>query len=68
MTDTRAVELVLQLPADMAESVEEVTLRDPEYLGRLIRVGLARRAVFHELRRSLTFPTATDPIPGERSA
>ena len=68
MPDTRAVELVLQLPADMAESVEEVTLRDPEYLGRLIRVGLARRAVFQELRRSLTFPTTAEPIPGERSA
>jgi len=68
MPDTRAVELVLQLPADMAESVEEVTLRDPEYLGRLIRVGLARRAVFQELRRSLTFPATTDSLPAERSA
>lgn len=68
MPDTRAVELVLQLPADMAESVEEVTLRDPEYLGRLIQVGLARRAVFQELRRTLTFPAGGNPMPGERSA
>lgn len=68
MPDTRAVELVLQLPADMAESVEEVTLRDPEYLGRLIQVGLARRAVFQELRRTLTFPATGNSMPGERSA
>ncbi|MCL7957741.1 MAG: hypothetical protein M8872_07735 [marine benthic group bacterium] len=68
MPDTRAVELVLELPADVAESVEEVTLRDPEYLRRLLKVGLARRAVFHELRRSLTVPPSPDPHPTERMA
>ena len=68
MPDTRAVELVLQLPADVADSVEEVTVRNPEYLGRLIRVGLARRAVFQELRRSLVIPPSGDPRPTERSA
>ena len=68
MPDTRAVEFVLQLPADMAESVEEVTRRDPEYLGRLIRVGLARRAVFQELHRSLRIASSNDPFLNERSA
>ncbi|MCL7927317.1 MAG: hypothetical protein M8860_05840 [marine benthic group bacterium] len=68
MPDTRAVELVLELPADVAESVEEVTLRDPEYLRRLLKVGLARRAVFHELRRSLAVPPSPDPHPTERMA
>ncbi len=68
MPDTRAVELILELPADVADSVEEVTLRDPDYLRRLIKVGLARRAVFHELRRSLTVPPSTDPRPAERTA
>lgn len=68
MSDTRAVEFVLELPADMADSVEEVTLRDPEYLGRLIKVGLARRAVFQELHRSLRIASASDPLLKERSA
>jgi hypothetical protein len=62
MPDTRAVELVLQLPADVAESVEEVTLRDPEYLGRLLKVGLARRAVFHELRRTAGLADSADAL------
>jgi hypothetical protein len=68
MPDTRAVELVLEFPADVADSVEEVTLRDPDYLRRLIKVGLARRAVFHELRRSLAVPPSRDPHSTERTA
>jgi hypothetical protein len=68
MPDTRAVELTLELPADVADSVEEVTLRDPEYLRRLIKVGLARQAVFHELRRSLVVPSAADPHATEHTA
>jgi len=68
MHDTRAVELVLRLPADVAESAEEVGRRDPEYLGRLIRYGLARRAVFQELRRVALDPASREPQPADRSA
>ena len=68
MPDTRAVELVLELPADVADSVEEVTLRDPEYLRRLLKGGLARRAVFQELRRSLAVTPSGDPHPAEPTA
>jgi heterodisulfide reductase subunit C len=60
MTDTRPVELVLRLPRDVADSVEEVQERDPEYLSRVIRYGIVRRAVYRELQRSgesvLPFP------------
>jgi hypothetical protein len=52
MADTRAVELVLRLPHEIADSVEEVRDRDPEYLNRVIRYGLVRRAVYRELQRS----------------
>ncbi len=52
MWDTRAVELVLQLPADLAESVEAVKENDPEFLSRVIRYGLARRAVYQDLSAS----------------
>jgi hypothetical protein len=59
MSDTRAVELVLRLPHEIADSVEEVRDRDPEYLNRVIRYGLVRRAVYRELQRSdaVTLPT-----------
>ncbi|MFO7586568.1 MAG: hypothetical protein R6X22_00705 [Gemmatimonadota bacterium] len=68
MHDMRAVEFVLRLPADVAESAEAVGRRDPEYLGRLIKHGLARRAVFQELRRTGLDPSAREPLPAERSA
>ena len=59
MADTRAVELVLRLPHEIADSVEEVRDRDPEYVNRVIRYGLVRRAVYRELQRSdaVTLPT-----------
>ncbi len=52
MSDTRPVELVLRLPNEVADSVEEVRDRDPEYLNRVIRYGMVRRAVYRELQRS----------------
>jgi hypothetical protein len=52
MSDTRSVELVVRLPEEVADSVEEVRDRDPEYLSRLIRYGIVRRAVYRELLRS----------------
>jgi hypothetical protein len=58
MPDTRPVELVLQLPSELADSVEEVRRRDPEYLSRVIRYGLVRRAIYRELSRS------TDTLEG----
>jgi len=55
MSDSRSVELVLRLPNDMADSVEEIRERDPEYLNRVIRYGMVRRAVYCELQRSSEF-------------
>ncbi len=52
MSDTRSVELVLRFPNDMADSVEDVRETDPEYLNRVIRYGIVRRAVYRELQRS----------------
>ena len=51
MPETRSVELVLDLPHDIARSVEEVSHRDPDYLRRVLRYGIARRAVYQSLRR-----------------
>lgn len=52
MWDSRPVELTLHLPEPLAERVEEVRQRDPEFLARIIRYGLIRRTVYEELSRS----------------
>ena len=53
MWETRPVELVLDLPHDIANTVEEVSHRDPDYLRRVIRYGIARRAVYKSLERRI---------------
>ena len=68
MHDSRPVELVLEFPTDVADNVEDVKRRDPEYLSRVIRLGLARRAVFQELRRSATSPGFFGDVPTDRTA
>jgi hypothetical protein len=57
MLDTQTVDFVLRLPADLAESAEEVANRDPEYLHRVVRYGLVRRAIFEELTHGIDAPT-----------
>jgi hypothetical protein len=52
LTDTRPVELIVHLPEELAEDVEEVRKHDPEFLGRAIQYALARRIVFEELSRT----------------
>ncbi len=51
MWDTGPVEVVVQLPEALAEDVEEVQEKDPEFLNKVIRYGLARRAMFQALDR-----------------
>lgn len=62
MWDTRPVEVVVQLPESLAEGVEEVQRDDPEFLNKVIRYGLARRAMFQELDRN------RDELPAELDA
>lgn len=49
LSDTRPVELVVDLPEDLLDDVEEVRKQDPEFLGRAIQYALARRIVFQDL-------------------
>lgn len=66
MWETRPVEFVLDLPHDIASTVEEVSHRDPDYLRRVIRYGIARRAVYQSLARRLERtgpPTDAPPSP-----
>jgi hypothetical protein len=65
MWDTRSVELTVDLPRELADDLEEVRSRNPEFFGKAIRYALARRIVFQELDR--TRPTdllkPTPPTP-----
>lgn len=47
------MEVVLELPENLAEDVEEAQKRDPQFLNKVIRYGLTRRAMFEELHRTL---------------
>ena len=61
MWDTRPVELVLHLPEHLAEDVEEAQQSDPEFLKRVIRYGLTRRAMFEELKNGMQQREAPGP-------
>ena len=65
MWETRPVEIVVDLPTDMARNVEEMKQTDPDYLRRVIRYGLARRAVYRSLERTspVSAPSAHDRLP-----
>lgn len=46
MENTRAVDLRLYLPADIADQVEEVQRTDPEMLARMVHYLMLRKTVF----------------------
>ncbi len=62
MSDSRAVTLVVVLQSELADEVEELQENDPEYLEKLLRYGVVRRAVYNRLQGALPpsprFPTA----------
>jgi len=58
MWESRPVELVVQLPEDLAADVEKTHAQDPSFLSKVIKYGIIRRAIFEELKR-----TAEDDIP-----
>ena len=48
-SDRSFVNVVVDLPKELAADVEDVRQRDPEFLGRAIQYVLARRIIFEEL-------------------
>jgi hypothetical protein len=48
-TETRPVEVVVDLPLDLADDVQKVSDTDPDFLCRVIQYALARRIIFEEL-------------------
>lgn len=52
MWETRAVQLSVELPRDIADQAEEVQATDPEFLSRVVLYGLTRRSIYRHLRAS----------------
>ena len=50
MAESRSVNLVVSLPADLADEVEQICRTDPEFIEKVLAYGLVRRAVFARLR------------------
>ena len=48
-SDHSIVNVIVDLPKELAADVEDVRRRDPEFLGRAIQYALARRIIFEEL-------------------
>ncbi len=49
MWNTKAVQLEVQLPADVAAEAREVQESDPRFLERVILYGLTRRSIFEDM-------------------
>ena len=52
MWETRAVQLSVNLPSDIASQAEEVQRADPEFMSRLVLYGLTRLSIYEHLRNS----------------
>lgn len=50
MPESRSVNLVLDLPLELADEVERVHETDPEFLETVLAYGMMRRAVFASLQ------------------
>ena len=67
MPDTRAVQLNVRLPRDIAAQAEAVQEQDPDFLSRVVLYGLTRRSVYRQLRDQTSgaagVPDPSDPQP-----
>ncbi|MDH5589904.1 MAG: hypothetical protein OEZ65_06925 [Gemmatimonadota bacterium] len=50
MWETKAVQLTVRLPSELAAQAEEVQRTDPEFLSRVVLYGLTRRSIYRHLR------------------
>ncbi|KPK59003.1 MAG: hypothetical protein AMS21_10230 [Gemmatimonas sp. SG8_38_2] len=50
MPESRSVNLVVDLPVELADEVERLQRTDPEFIEKVLAYGLVRRAVFARLR------------------
>lgn len=48
--ETKVVTISVRLPAGIADRVDELQARDPEYLGRVLLYGVTRRSIYQYVR------------------
>ena len=63
MGDTRAIQINVRLPSDLAAQAEEVQRTDPDFLSRVILYGLTRRAIYRHLRHKESASAASGEAP-----
>ncbi len=69
MPESRSVNLVVSLPADLADEVEQISKTDPEFIEKVLAYGLVRRAVFARLRAAVPWQRlSTTPIESPLSS
>ena len=64
MWETRAVQLNVRLPRDIAAQAEEVQDTDPEFLSRVVLYGLTRRSIYQHLRDRGVSAASETAAPG----
>jgi len=50
MPESRSVNLVVSLPVELADEVEDICRSDPEFIEKVLAYALMRRAVFTRLK------------------
>jgi hypothetical protein len=60
MWETRAVDLRVSLPKNVAAQVEEVQKTDPEMLSRMVLYAVTRRTIFDHLATRTAFGAKRD--------
>jgi hypothetical protein len=69
MAESRSVNLVVNLPADLADEVEQISKTDPEFIEKVLAYGLVRRAVFARLAATVPWQRpATTPLEAPLSS
>jgi hypothetical protein len=68
MAESRSVNLVVSLPADLADEVEQIYRTDPEFIEKVLAYGLVRRAVFARLRATVPWQRSTTTLESPLSS
>jgi hypothetical protein len=61
------VNLVVSLPVDLADEVEDLYKSDPEFIEKVLAYGLVRRAVFTRLKEAAPWHRSAERTKVETS-
>lgn len=61
MPESRSVNIVVNLPAELADEVERVQRTDPKFIEKVLAYGLVRQAVFTRLQGARPWLRSSPP-------